>query len=107
MKNAQDFDGGFFDPVEDEVISEQQAADSGMDFPADPAEKRVSNEFVRPEAQMINITIRSQFIMFGDELPNLDKVVFCGLRNLEFHPRRRLRPIALTSLETASSHSER
>ena len=107
MKNAQDLDRCFSHPVKNEVVSKQEAADIRKNLPTRPAEKRIANQFPGPEPQVVNIPIRRQFIVFGNELPNLHEVILRGLGNLEFHPERRFRPSALTSFDTVSSHSER
>jgi len=106
VQDAQDLDRGFFHPVKDEVVSKQQTADSWMNFPPHPTEVRGSNQFPGTEPHVINISVGRQFIVFGDELPEIHQIIPCRLRNLQLHPLRRLRPISLASLDTCSSQSE-
>ena len=78
-----------------------------MNFPTHATEMRISKQFPGTEPQEVDISVRRQFIVFGDELPNLHEVILRGLGNKKLHPARRFRPSALTSFDTVSSHSER
>jgi len=68
------------------MVSKQQTADFRTKFPAHATEKRISNQFPRPEPQVVKIPIGREFIVFCDELPNIHQIIPRGLRNLEFHP---------------------